>query len=140
VGWHWTQTENHWSNYEVQKQLTNLIIAPYIKKKVAELRLPEDQKALWLIDCWPVHISEAYRAWMKEAHPNIIVLYIPPNCTGKLQPQDVVVQKPLKAGFKAAFVEYQIKQFEKAQKSPGAWSRRSLLAACFLEHDSAAAL
>lgn len=119
AGWHWTQTENHWSNLNAQKQLTNHIIAPYVAKKKEELGLPQSQKALWLIDCWPVHISEDYRNWMKEQHPLIIVLFIPPNCTSRLQPQDVVVQKPLKAGVKTAFVEYQIQQYEKAMRCPG---------------------
>jgi hypothetical protein len=119
VGWQWTQTENHWSNLSVQKQLTNLIIAPYIERKKQELGLPATQKALWLIDCWPVHISADYRSWMKEQHPLIILLFVPPNCTSCLQPQDVVVQKPLKAGIKTAFVDYQIQQFEKAMRSPG---------------------
>jgi hypothetical protein len=57
---------------------------------------------------------------MRANHPSIIVLFVPPNCTGKLQPQDVAVQKPLKTGFRTAFVEYQIQQFEKAMASPGA--------------------
>jgi hypothetical protein len=33
---------------------------------------------------------------------------------------DVVVQKPLKAGFKTAFVQYQIEKFEKGLRNPGA--------------------
>jgi hypothetical protein len=119
AGWHWTQSENHWSNIAIQKQLTNLIISPYCQRKKQELGLPQSQKSLWLIDCWRVHISEEYRKWVKEHHPDILVLFIPPNCTSRLQPQDVAVQKPLKAGFKTAFVQYQIEQFEKGLRNPG---------------------
>ena len=66
-----------------------------------------------------VHISAEFRAYMKDNHPNIIVLYIPPNCTGKLQPQDVVVQKPFKAGIEASFRQYQTQQFLKTQDLEG---------------------
>ena len=54
---------------------------------------------------------------MKQGYSNILVLYVPPNCTGKLQPQDVVVQKPLKGGIKAGFREFQVTKFREAQRT-----------------------
>lgn len=117
AGWHWTQTENHWSNLATSKQFVREIIAPYFATKRAAVGLAADQKAIWIIDCWPVHIGEEFRAWMKAEYPDILVLYVPPNCTGKLQPQDVVVQKPLKGGIKTAFNEHQVTQFREAQRT-----------------------
>ena len=32
AGWHWTQTENHWSNLHTSKQLVREIIAPYVQR------------------------------------------------------------------------------------------------------------
>ena len=93
------------------------IIAPYFACKRATAGLASDQKAIWIIDCWPVHIGEEFRAWMKQGYSNILVLYVPPNCTGKLQPQDVVVQKPLKGGIKAGFREFQVTKFREAQRT-----------------------
>lgn len=93
------------------------IIASYFAAKRTALGLAADQKAIWIIDCWPVHIGEEFRAWMRLHYPDILVLYVPPNCTGKLQPQDVVVQKPLKGGIKAAFREYQVTKFREAVRT-----------------------
>ena len=52
---------------------------------------------------------------MREKHPNILILYIPPNCTSKLQPQDVVVQKPFKDACTTAFCDWQLSELESAE-------------------------
>ena len=39
--------------------------------------------------------------------------------TGKLQPQDAVVQKPLKGGIKAAYNAFQIQRFQRARNAGG---------------------
>ena len=53
---------------------------------------------------------------MKEEHPHILVLYIPHSCTAKLQPQDVVFQRPFKGGTLGAFKMHQLAQFQKAEE------------------------
>ena len=65
-----------------------------------------------------VHIGQEFRTWMAKEYPNILLLFVPPNCTGKLQPQDVCVQRPFKAGLAAAFKKYQVTQFLLAEKEP----------------------
>ena len=65
-----------------------------------------------------VHIGQEFRTWMANEYPNILLLFVPPNCTGKLQPQDVCVQRPFKAGLAAAFRNYQVTQFLLAEKEP----------------------
>jgi hypothetical protein len=62
---------------------------------------------------WSVHVSAAFRTFLK-GYPHILVLFIPPNCTGKLQPQDVAVQKPFKGAVQAAFRAFQRKRYEQA--------------------------
>jgi hypothetical protein len=114
AGWHFTSTENHWSDLPSMKALVSKIIEPYRKCTVEKLGLPAEQKILWLIDVWSVHVSEAFRSWMKQHFANILILYIPPNCTSKLQPQDVAVQKPFKGAVQAAFRAFQRRRYEQA--------------------------
>jgi hypothetical protein len=82
------------------KTLVNDIVAPYFNTKKAELKLPPSQCSLWMIDCWSVHKSEECRSWMKEAHPNIIISFVPGNLTGLAQPLDVGIQQVLKQSMK----------------------------------------
>ena len=71
------------------------------------------------LDGWPVHVGEPFRSWMRTKYSNILLLFIPPNCTGQLQPHDVVVQKPLRGDIKAAFKAFQIERFQKARRLGG---------------------
>jgi hypothetical protein len=96
------------------KMLVQRIIEPYRVAVAARLGRPADQKMIWLIDVWQVHVSKEFRGWMKEHYAQILVLFVPPNCTSKLQPQDVAVQKPFKAAVQHAFRCFQRKRYEKA--------------------------
>jgi len=40
---------------------------------------------------------------VKSNHANILVIFVPANCTSKLQPADVILQRPLKHIFKLKF-------------------------------------
>lgn len=72
-----TQNPKHWSNEEETLKLINEIIVPYIKKKRAELKLAEDQKA-WLWDVFRGQMTEK----VKEAFSlNIETVYVPANMT-----------------------------------------------------------
>ena len=118
AGWHWTQTANHWSNLEASKLLVFEVTHPYLKARVGELGLPADQRCIWIIDCWPI-IGEPFRPWMRSKYPDMHLLFIPPNCTGQLQRQDVVVHKPLKGSIKAVFTAFQTGRFQKARRLGG---------------------
>lgn len=54
---------------------------PKLLFTVKRMQLPDNQKAIWLIDCWPVHIGAKFRQHMRENYPNILILFVPPNCT-----------------------------------------------------------
>jgi len=82
------------------KSLVNKIIAPYFDTKKEELTLLTSQCALWMIDCWSVHKSEEFHSWMKGAHSNIIISFVPGNLTGLVQPLDVGIQCVLKQSMK----------------------------------------
>jgi hypothetical protein len=58
---------------------------------------------VWLLDCWYVHKGCDFLDWMKETHPNILVIFIPANYTNVLQSIDVILQWLLKHAFKVQF-------------------------------------
>ena len=105
-GFHFNMTENHWSNLKTCKEFVKCILIPYFEDIVGKMSLPKSQKMIWLIDCWCVHKSEAFLSWMKKEYPWICVLFILANCTSKLQPVDVILQRPLKCGFINCFKQW----------------------------------
>jgi hypothetical protein len=92
AGWHLTMSENHWSNFVTMKSFVEKVLDPWRVKKCEELGLaPDSQKMVWLIDCWKVHISTGFREWMFDLFPLIKTMFVPTNCTSKLQVADVVL-------------------------------------------------
>ncbi|KAF9014838.1 hypothetical protein BDZ89DRAFT_1220417 [Hymenopellis radicata] len=65
-----SKTDTYWSTQETMRDL-----------KKQELGLGPDQNSLWKIDCWSVHKSREFLDWMAANHGNIIVIFIPGNCT-----------------------------------------------------------
>ncbi|THU81984.1 hypothetical protein K435DRAFT_610801, partial [Dendrothele bispora CBS 962.96] len=78
-----SKTKTYWSTMETMKSLVNDIISPYFERKKRELNIenPGEQRSIWKIDCWSVHKSKEFLSWMKTTHPNIIVIFVPGNCT-----------------------------------------------------------
>ena len=106
VGWHLTYSNNHWSNLTTCKQFVEQILQPYRRKQVQEMGLDEETKLIWLLDCWSVHISKDFISWLKISHPQILLIFIPANCTSVFQPADVILQRPFKHGFRQQFDNY----------------------------------
>jgi len=50
---------------------------------------------------------EGVPKWLKENHPLIHYVYVVANYTSKLQPADVVLQRPFKHGFRKQFEKWQ---------------------------------
>ncbi|GJF00737.1 hypothetical protein PsYK624_170370 [Phanerochaete sordida] len=65
------------------------VLEPYLKDTIAARGLPEGQKAILLLDCYPVHLSESFRTFVRTRFPNVFLLYIPANCTDGLTPEQV---------------------------------------------------
>lgn len=105
-GFHLTMSLSHWSNLETCQQFVLCILVPYFEHIVTELQLPPNQEMIWLLDCWSIHKSEAFWTWMKKDHLRICVLFVPANCTSKLQPADVILQRPLKCAFSRCFKQW----------------------------------
>jgi len=105
AGWHLTQTPNHWSSQQSMRDYVDLIITPWVNTKRAQHKCP-DSHVLLLFDCWSVHKSEEFLGWMKTSYPTYHVVFIPAGCTGKAQPADVVMQRPLKCEITNQFLQW----------------------------------
>jgi len=71
------------------------ILVPYIQNTIdsdPDLRDILDQKAILMIDCYPVHIGQPFRFFVLEEHPNIYLAFVPANCTSIFQVADVGLQ------------------------------------------------
>jgi len=49
-----------------------------------QLGCPPDQRAIILLDCWPVHKS-SFKEFMAKRYPFFILLFVPASCTSKAQ-------------------------------------------------------
>ena len=91
--WHITCTPNHWSNESKMIEYIKLIIIPYVEQKRKELKLSKNQAALALFDVFKGHQTPVTS--LLEEH-NILVVPIPANCTDRLQPMDLSINKAAK--------------------------------------------
>ena len=105
AGWHLTQTPNHWSSQISMRDYVDYIVVPFVKAKREKHNCP-NSPALLLFDCWSVHKSAEFLDWMKNEHPDFHVVFIPAGCTGKAQPADVVVQRPLKCEITNQYLQW----------------------------------
>lgn len=97
-----SKSKTYWSTQATMRDLVDNIIAPYFESQKETLGLATTQCALWKIDCWSVHKSKEFLLWMKATHPNIIVCFVPGNCTSLWQPLDVGIQRVMKLSIKRA--------------------------------------
>ncbi len=92
--WHITCSENHWSNNVTMQCYVEKIMLPYVTKTRAALKLEPVHPALVLFDVFKGQCTEKLFKKLEENH--ISVVLVPPNCTDRLQPLDVSVNKPAK--------------------------------------------
>jgi hypothetical protein len=115
-GFHYTVTDNHWANLETSKEFVGKVLQPFLNQQRERLQLPLDFPAVWIIDCWPVHISANFLTFMGERYPNIRLLFVPANCTGRMQPADLCGQRELKCCLKAIGTMFATVQVREALK------------------------
>ncbi|THV03436.1 hypothetical protein K435DRAFT_747854 [Dendrothele bispora CBS 962.96] len=98
--------KSHFSTLKTMKEYLANIIQPYIKRIIEEDGLEEDQMAILFIDAYPVHTGKDFRALISRDYPNIILFFVPANCTGKFQPADIGLQRPIKHFLKQKLFEW----------------------------------
>jgi hypothetical protein len=97
LGFHFEYAgDTYWSTLETMKSWVDHILAPYFTKQKALLGLQNDHECILQLDVWSVHASQAFRQWMWDNHPKIILIYVPGGCTRVFQPCNVGIQWPLK--------------------------------------------
>ena len=99
--WNITFSPNHWSNELTMKEYLEQIILPYINKKRKDLKLVENHPALLIFDNFKAQCTKDLLKFLDDN--NIHVVLIPANCTDKLQPLDLSVNKASKDFLRSKF-------------------------------------
>ena len=106
--WNVTYSHNHWSNEQTMQSYILKIIVPYIVKKREELKLAPTHPALVLFDNFSGQCTnDLFQILIQN---NINYIFIPPNCTDRLQPLDVSVNKAAKSFLRDQFQEWYAQQ------------------------------
>ena len=114
ANWDVTYTPNHWANEDTSLQYLSKIILPFIEQKRKELGLSASHPALVLFDHFKGQTTEECLKVLERNHIHHVL--IPENCTDRLQPLDVAVNKPVKDFMKAKFQKWYAEQVAKQLK------------------------
>ncbi|KAK1221287.1 hypothetical protein PQX77_015907 [Marasmius sp. AFHP31] len=88
---------SHFSTLKTMKEWIKEVYVPYMEAIIkADPDLDNDQKGIIFIDAYPVHTSKRFITHVFEEYPNIILIFVPHNCTPKCQPADAGLQRPIK--------------------------------------------
>ena len=112
--WHVTCSPNHWANEATTKEYIRRIINPYIKKKRQELKLADNHHSLCIFNNFKGQLTDDVLQLLEENY--IDVAFVPPNCTDRLQPLDLSINKSAKDFFKAKFQQWYSDQIFEQQK------------------------
>jgi len=96
------------------KRYIELIIVPFISQKREALRLQKTHPALAIFDCFRGQTTADILSLL-EKH-NIVAVRVPANCTDKLQPLDVSINKPMKDEMKKRFQAWYAVEVQKQLK------------------------
>ena len=113
-GWDIWHSDNHWSNEDTMKRYIEKIIVPFISQKRQSLDLPASQPSLAIFDCFRGQTTPDILSLL-EKH-NIIAIQVPANCTDKLQPMDISINKPIKDEMKKRFQSWYAAEVQKQLK------------------------
>jgi hypothetical protein len=94
------------------QQYISEILLPHAETCIQRHRLHADAKILLVLDVWSVHKSEEFRMFLRTQHPRIHLVFVPANCTSKLQVADVALQRPFKHGITSRFNEWAAQQIK----------------------------
>ena len=92
--WDITFTQNHWANEDTTQHYIVKILLPHLQQKRKELDTSPDSRGPLIIDNFKGHCTEELLKFLDSNNVNVVM--VPPNCTDRLQPLDVSVNKPAK--------------------------------------------
>jgi hypothetical protein len=122
--WHVTYTQNHWANETTTEAYINQLLFPYIVKKRAELHLPPDKPALVIFDRFKGQCTQKILNLLDNN--NVRVCMVPANCTDRLQPLDVSINKAAKEYLRNQFQQWYSEQVCKQLKEESQTSKVDL--------------
>jgi hypothetical protein len=100
---HITCSPNHWSSQQTMQQWITEVLMPYADRCIRQHQLNADAKIILVLDVWAVHKSEEFRLFLRTHHPRVRLVFVPANCTSKLQVADVALQRPFKSSIRRSF-------------------------------------
>lgn len=109
---HLTFSDNHWSSQKTMQEYVSEIIMPYAETCIRKHRLHADAHIILVLDVWSVHKSEEFRLFLRTHHPRIHLVFVPANCTSRLQVADVALQRPFKHAITRRFNEWAVQQIQ----------------------------
>jgi DDE superfamily endonuclease len=124
---HVTSSENHWSSQATMRQYISEIIMPHAEASIRKHRLHADAHIILVLDVWSVHKSEEFRMFLRTQHPRIHLVFVPANCTSKLQVADVSLQRPFKHSITRSFNEWAVRQIRQQIQAGSAVGLAELL-------------
>ena len=102
--WNITFSENHWSNESTMIEYITQLILPYINRKKSELNIDIKQRSLVIFDCFKGQCTERVMELLEKNNVSLVVVL--PNCTDRLQPLDLSVNKAAKEHMRGKFQEW----------------------------------
>ena len=86
-----SHSSSHWSTLDTMKLLVDNLFTQYVCPTMRNQHLdPTVTKWLLLWDVYSSHRSQPLFEYLKAKYPNLIILFVPANCTPVLQPLDVL--------------------------------------------------
>ena len=102
--WHITHTANHWANEQTTKEYIEKIILPYVIQKRKDLNLDDSHSALVIFDVFKGQCTNDVLKLLEDN--NIQFIIVPSNCTDRLQPLDLTVNKSVKTFMRSNFQQW----------------------------------
>ncbi len=114
--WHVTHTENHWANEITTGDYIKLIIVlPYVIQTRKHLSLAENHPALVIFDRFKGQCTEGMMSLIDDNHLRLVI--VPANCTDRLQPLDVSVNKSAKEFLRRKFQQWYSEEVRRQTES-----------------------
>ena len=134
AGWDLWHSDNHWSTESTMIRYIEKVIVPFVDAKRAELKLSTTYPALAIFDCFTGQTTPAVKSLLRKHHIRFVI--VPPNCTDKLQPLDISVNKPIKGEMKKRYQMWYAEEVQKLLMETPAGSVKVDLPAAIIKHQS----
>ena len=126
--WDITCTPNHWCNTDTTIRYIKNIIIPYVRKTNQKAGRPNDAPALVIFDEFKGQNTDLVYDLLRDH--NLYHVLIPANCTDRLQPLDLSVNKSAKEFLRARFQEWYAERIVSHFSEPSAETSTSTAPSC----------